>query len=228
MLWLVTGGVGSGKSAFAERWAAAHGREAIKLACPAWPNGNGRFEDEIAVSEENAKAANWTTAPADHGLAERLRRINLRSNPFRASSRVVVVDSLSGWLRREVEETRKLFPRAEAPSPPRRGRRRKPVETEEVFLRRAALLEKALGEVVEELLSFDGSRIVVTEEAAAGLADDPWERWYVRQLAYANRRLGEASDGIHRLSFGIATEIKGTMIRERGTNRDENLYPNRG
>lgn len=262
MLWIVIGGVGSGKSAFAEQWARKHGREAVKLACPAWPDLPSAAESPGSIAESPGGAAaaaasdaparpemeqaarpaaadrrsafaageeapKWITVPADQALAERLNRINLRSNPFRASGRVIVVDSLSGWLRQEVAEAQRLFPRPEAAVPPRRGRRKKPSETDEIFRKRTAKLEEALREVVAAVLGFEGRRIVVTEETPAGLLGDPWERWYVRELAEANRRLVAASDGVYRMTAGIATEIAG-MKRKRGTVDDENLYPNRG
>jgi adenosylcobinamide kinase/adenosylcobinamide-phosphate guanylyltransferase len=190
MLWIVTGGIGSGKSAFAEAWAAAHGREAIKLACPPWPGACGAGEEGEAAGSANR--GRRTLLPADRALAERLNRINLLSNPFRASDRVVIVDSLSGWLRQAVEEIRSVSPE----------------ETEETFRLRTAKLEAALREVVGALLGFEGRLLVVTEDTPGGLARDPWERWYLRELSSANRRLSDACDGLHHLVAGVATELK--------------------
>ncbi|CAM3836032.1 bifunctional adenosylcobinamide kinase/adenosylcobinamide-phosphate guanylyltransferase [Cohnella lubricantis] len=226
MLWIVTGGVGSGKSAFAEALARTHGREAIKLVCPAWPDSEitgvaPELNDPVSRDESNEM-----TLPADHTLAERLNLINLRSNPFRANQRIIVVDSLSGWLRQEIEEMRKLFPPPEAAALPRRGRPRKPAETSEVFRKRTRKLEASLQSVIAALLSFEGKRIVVTEETPAGLVRDPWERWYLRELSKANLRLASACDKLYRLTAGFAEELKGTMMK-RGTYHDENLYPNR-
>lgn len=228
MLWVVTGGVGSGKSAFANAWAKSLGREAIKLVCPVWPESEGSgTKPEASIPGSGGEENGGTvTLPADHTLAEQLNRINLRSNPFRASGRIIVVDSLSGWLRQEIAEMQKLFPKPEKPTLPRRGRPSKPAETDELFRKRTAKLEASLQEVVRALLDFEGKRIVVTEETPAGLVRDPWERWYLHKLAAANVALGSACDGLYRLTAGVATELKGTKMK-RGTNHDENLYPNR-
>lgn len=226
MLWIVTGGVGSGKSAFAEAWARAHGREAIKLVCPAWPYSDiSGFAPEKDVPL-GGDEPDWIRLPADRALADTLNRINLRSNPFRADRRVVVVDSLSGWLRQEIEEIRKPYPAPEAQKRSKRGVPGVMPETEELFRERTAKLEASLREVVTALLDFLGKRIVVTEETPAGLARDPWERWYLRELSKANLQLASACDGMYRMTAGIAAEIKGTKMK-RGILKDENLYPNR-
>lgn len=233
MLWMVTGGVGSGKSAFARRWAAAHGREAILLTCPPWPAGSGEAreipDDENEDENEYGKKARWMRIAADRALAEKLNKINLQSNPFRASARVVVLDGLSGWLRAEIAAVRGagLAPGGRgSPASLRRGRLLGREEAEARFARAATALETRLSDALAALRDFDGIRVVVTEEPAAGLATDPWERWYASRLAYANRTLAEASDGMHRLTAGLATEIKGQRMK-RGTSHHENLYPNR-
>jgi adenosyl cobinamide kinase/adenosyl cobinamide phosphate guanylyltransferase len=148
----------------------------------------------------------WHERPADSSLAATLNRINRESNIFRADRRVLVVDSLSGWLRDYLLRARQAGcdpggPEDWAASP--------------------------LQEVTAALLSFQGKRIVVSEEASAGLAEDPWERRYAWELAAAIRRLAEESHAVYRLTAGFAAELKGHRVN-RGRTKDENLYPNRG
>jgi len=220
MLWIVTGGVGCGKSAFAERWAAAHGREAIRLICPPWPSDEQapdeaphRFrEPKERPQPHGGEAVTWTTFPADRLLTDRLNRINLQTNPFRADRKVVLLDSLSGWLRREVADARREGEDLDAGGSD--------------FRRRQGRLEASVGRLLQALLDFQGRRIVVTEQASAGLAADPWERWFVRALAEANRTLVERCDGMHLLVSGMALEWKGVRTK-RGNTSDENIYPER-
>ncbi|MDG0808744.1 bifunctional adenosylcobinamide kinase/adenosylcobinamide-phosphate guanylyltransferase [Cohnella rhizosphaerae] len=201
MLLLVTGGTGSGKSAYARRLAESLGREAIGFTCPAWPSpGACPTEDAVAASGATAsgtladakQAAGrrgfaWTQLPADDACAQALIRVNLDSNPYRAERRALVLDSLSGWLRHRVLQI-----------DPREGNE--------------GQAAAATGELLGALLEFEGVVIVVTEEAAAGLVPDPRERTYMRLLAESNRRLAAASHTIYRLSFGIAEAIRGERI----------------
>lgn len=201
MLLLVTGGTGSGKSAYARRLAESLGREAIGFTCPAWPMPGDRLTDDaIAASDTPAARAladakhaagrrgfAWTQLPADGACAQALMRVNLDSNPYRAERRALVLDSLSGWLRHRVL--------AALPGEGDEGQ-----------------AAAATGELLGALLEFEGIVIVVTEEAAAGLVPDPRERTYMKLLAESNRRLAAASHTIYRLSFGFAEAIRGERI----------------
>ncbi|MBB6633718.1 bifunctional adenosylcobinamide kinase/adenosylcobinamide-phosphate guanylyltransferase [Cohnella thailandensis] len=228
MLWMVTGGVGCGKSAYAEKWATTLGREAILLSCPAWPNGRDGDPDargSVPPKPEGDKIS-WMSWKADDKLSERLDQINLKSNPFRADSRVIVLDSLSGWLRKAIYEARKEPVLAAPADPPKRGRRRKLPETEEVFKLRTDKVGKEFRRVVDALLRYHGRRIIVTEQPSLGLEADPWERWFAGELAAANRRLAERSTELRLLVSGVAMEI-GSARTKRGNRYDEDLYPNR-
>ena len=94
MLWLVIGGIACGKSAFADELALAVGREGIRLSCPSFPGG----EAAIPVLSDSPGFYR-TRSEADETLPGKIEAINMESNFFRAERRVVVVDSLSGWLR---------------------------------------------------------------------------------------------------------------------------------
>jgi len=194
VLWLITGALGSGKSAFAHELAASLGREGVLLGCPPFPDG-GNAESGPPKSRNERFA--WSYSRADASLPAKIDAVNLESNLFRSERRILVLDSLSGWLRG-------LF------------------ETEAHAARSP---EEACSETVSALLGFEGKAIVVTEEAAAGLAIGARERQYAYLLAAANRSLLEASACAYRMTAGMATEVKGYRLK-RGAAEDEDLYAN--
>ncbi|MBO9598132.1 MAG: bifunctional adenosylcobinamide kinase/adenosylcobinamide-phosphate guanylyltransferase [Cohnella sp.] len=98
MLWLITGGIASGKSRFAEHLAASLGREGIYLSCETFPG----YAAKLPRTGQSPSFP-WLHAEADATLAMKLRSINEESNLYRAERRVLVVDSLSGWLRRAMK-----------------------------------------------------------------------------------------------------------------------------
>ncbi|MFD0671577.1 bifunctional adenosylcobinamide kinase/adenosylcobinamide-phosphate guanylyltransferase [Cohnella sp. GCM10027633] len=204
MLWLITGGIASGKTQFARRLAASVGKEGIRMGCAAFPApvGDDAGTLDSRASDRSGSAFQWLHAEADASLAAKLRSVNRESNPFLADRRVLVVDSLSGWLRGAIGEARTAD---------------------------AAALEsqvaEAFGEVMDELLSYQGRLIVVAEEPAAGLHMDAWTQWYAFRLAGAIRALSERSRAVYRLTAGIATEVKGYRVN-REDYEDENLYKN--
>lgn len=199
MLWLVTGGVCSGKSAFAKELAHTVGREGIRLSCPSFPewNADGRqdvMDDRIDFT--------WNHSEADKSLAYKLNAINLESNIFRADRRVLVVDSLSGWLRGLIHREALDDGGWEDH------------------------VGNAWEEVLQAILSFQGKMIVVTEDVTAGYTMNRKEREYTYRLATANRQFMEASTSLYRMTAGIASELKGYRL-QRGNIKDENIYSDR-
>ncbi|MEK0316372.1 bifunctional adenosylcobinamide kinase/adenosylcobinamide-phosphate guanylyltransferase [Cohnella sp. 56] len=148
----------------------------------------------------------WTHIEANADCALALNRINMDSNPYRAERRALVLDSLSGWLRQQVAAASMDMKRDDQTLCEHRE------EQGGHDGRQAANPKAAAEELLRALLEFEGIVIVVTEEAVAGLASDPWERLYIRLLAEANRRLADASHAIYRMSFGIATAIRGERL----------------
>lgn len=185
MLWLVTGGIGCGKSEFAEELASSLGREAIRLSCPSFPNYSA-----IEQLEEDVQADfSWTHSDADETLAKKLNAINLESNIFRADRRVIVIDSLSGWLRG-------LFLRIQAEMP-----------------ESGARIEAEWQEVLTAILSYQGRMVVITEDIVAGLSMSSRELTFTYKLAEANRILLKASHVVYRMTAGMATEVKGYRLK---------------
>ncbi|OXS53890.1 hypothetical protein B1A99_28755 [Cohnella sp. CIP 111063] len=221
MLWLVIGGIGCGKSAFADELGLAVGREGIRLSCPSFPLG----EPPIVPGETGESRFYKTRSEADETLPGKINAINLESNFFRAERRVVVVDSLSGWLRasfaRSAGRGKGVGFKAEQTTEvngaePGRGTEIDGAGIEAVRWR----------ETIDAILAFEGRIIVVTEEPAAGLNPSPGELEYARRLAEANRELLQASRSVYRMTAGMAMELKGYRMKERSS-RNENIHADR-
>ncbi|WP_147423848.1 bifunctional adenosylcobinamide kinase/adenosylcobinamide-phosphate guanylyltransferase [Cohnella endophytica] len=189
MLWTITGGIGSGKSVFAEELARTVGHEGIRLSCSPFP-GNENRTDSLACSSRNDASFLWAESDADDMLANKLNSINLESNIFRADRRVLLLDSLSGWLRG-------LYYRIDDRQPEAEDR-----------------IEAAWEQALKAIFSFEGKLIVVTEEAFGGLSVSARELSYARRLSKANRRLTEESKVFYRMTSGMATEVKGYRINQ--------------
>lgn len=194
MLWLIIGGIASGKSLFAERLAESVGRAGIRMHDLHGPASRRQVAAKAGSAEETPSRDKngfaWLRTEADASLASKLRAVNRESNPFRAD-RVVVVDSLSGWLRAR-------FMDAAAAGMP----------TDAI----PAGIDPAFEELLDELLAFQGKLIVVSEEPSLGLFRDAWTEAYAYRLAGAQRRLSERSRKTYRLIAGIATEVKGYRV----------------
>jgi len=186
MLWMITGEAGSGKSAFADELAASLGREGVRLGCPPFP-GVGQIWSRQGIGGE--PRFSWAYSDADAALAAKIDAANLESNLLRAERRILVVDSLSGWLRE------RFLDEASAGRPEER-----------------ANAEAALNGVLDALLAFEGKAIVVTEETRVGLFPSDRELDYVYLLAAAGRRLAEAGARVYRMTAGIASEAKGYRL----------------
>lgn len=133
-----------------------------------------------------------TLSEADGTLPDKIDAINLESN-FRAERRVVVVDSLSGWLRAS-------FARSAAQG-----------TDDDAIGFDAAKWERT----IQAILAFEGKIIAVTEEPGTGLAPSVRELEYAGRLADANRVLLRASHAVYRVTAGMAVELKGYRIQER-------------
>jgi len=85
---LVLGGARSGKSAYAERLAAASGREVVYIATA--QAGDGEMAQRIALHRQQ-RPSQWQTVEEPLALAKALRA-------WRSAQRVVLVDCLTLWL----------------------------------------------------------------------------------------------------------------------------------
>jgi adenosylcobinamide kinase / adenosylcobinamide-phosphate guanylyltransferase len=203
MLLLIMGGMASGKSTYAAEWALSLGHEAIRLSCPPFPDEG--ITEPLPAPENKREGFAWMEMAADRDLASSLQLINRQSNIYRAETRVLIIDSLSGWLRGWASRAKETGWGPGAPEPD---------------------VGDSLRAVLSALLSFEGKRIVITEEVMLGLAADPWDRWYAAELSAAVRLLAEKSHSVYRLTAGMAAEVKGHRVK-RGIPKHEPIYTDR-
>ncbi len=90
MITLVLGGARSGKSAFAERLAAASGRPVVYVAT-ATSGGDADFAERIRIHRER-RPADWATAEPGAGLVAFLEQDASRS------ASTLLIDSLGTWV----------------------------------------------------------------------------------------------------------------------------------
>lgn len=179
MLMMVTGGIGSGKTDFALRYAAGLGREGIYIATRE-PNG------EAERSAPNGFL--WKVMHAGLELPHVIDQINRESNIYRAQRRVVVVDSIASWL---YEEYRHL------------SRIHALVSTLE------AELSARAEAMIEAVMSFQGMIVIVSNELYGGWDDPlPEKSAFFHTAAAVNRRLAAECAELFLLTSGIPVELK--------------------
>lgn len=189
-LILITGGVRSGKSDFAERCAAQfaaphHGGVAYVATAQVW-------DEELAARvarHRAARPAGWRTIEAPYRLVEGI------SQALEEGASVVLVDSIDFWV------SNRLL-------------REEPVAGDRLDPARLAALETALLDEVAELVALHrrparAYLILVTLEAGMGVVPPyPLGRAFRDLLGRVNRALAAAADSVYLLVVGLPLEIK--------------------
>lgn len=177
-LWFVTGGARSGKSSYAERLAAATGRDVVYIATME------PLDEELVRRVEAhraARPAGWHTVEAPLDPAAAL----LSADP----GRCVLIDCLSLWV------GNRMGPLGEEPGP-------------DDLARLEAELETEVARLVEAVWSREGEAIVVTNEVGSGLVPPyPLGRAYRDVLGRVNQRVSAAADRAWLLVSGRALEL---------------------
>ncbi len=188
MVIMVTGGARSGKSLFAESYASCLGAEGICVATAQAADETMRRDAERMRARRAASPFSWTTKEEPLHLVELIRQINLESNIFRAEKRIILVDSLSAWLRN-------LF----------------------AFYgheRAYDAVSSKIDECVDVLKEFQGTIIAVTEETGGRpLREEPSERMYRDLAGMMNQRVAAISAKLFLLTAGIPVELKSRQFR---------------
>jgi len=189
-LILITGGVRSGKSDFAERCAAQlatphHGGVAYVATAQVW-------DEELAARiarHRAARPAGWRTIEAPYRLVEGI------SQALEEGASVVLVDSIDFWV------SNRLL-------------REEPVAGDRLDPARLAALEAVLLDEVAELVALHrrparAHLILVTLEAGMGVVPPyPLGRAFRDLLGRVNRALAAAADSVYLLVVGLPLEIK--------------------
>lgn len=181
-LWLITGGVRSGKSRLASRLARESGERVTVIATA--EAGDAEMAGRIAAHRE-ARPAAWTTVEEPLALAAALGAVE-------RSEECVVIDCLTLWLANLLV---KAWPDGEdAP--------RGALELErEVGDEVAALLACAAAR--------DGLTIVVSNEVGSGIVPaDARSRLYEDVLGAANSSVAAAAERVYLCVAGQAVELK--------------------
>lgn len=184
-LVLVTGGVRSGKSAFAERFVASRGGSGVAYVATARV-----WDDEMAARVARHRAqrpASWHTVEAplqlDDGVAQALAR-----------QRVVLVDSLDFWVSNRLLEAN-------------------PVDGERLVPAQVEALEAALvGEVAllaQRVRRAGACAVLVTLEAGMGVVPPyPLGRAFRDLLGRVNTTVAAQADYVYLMVAGLPVDVK--------------------
>jgi adenosylcobinamide kinase/adenosylcobinamide-phosphate guanylyltransferase len=203
---LVTGGVRSGKSAFAERYAArlagAAGEVVYVATARVW---DGEMARRVA-RHQKSRPATWHTveAPTDPGAA--------LARPPAATARVVVVDSVDFWVSNRLLDA-------------------DPVHGEQIDHHRLAALEQALLADVEGFTAppparapqaqGDRTLLLVTLEAGLGVVPpSPLGRAFRDLLGRVNQALAASAVEVYLMVAGLPVDVA-RLSRETGLSLDE-------
>jgi adenosylcobinamide kinase/adenosylcobinamide-phosphate guanylyltransferase len=182
---LVTGGVRSGKSAFAEaraRRLAAAGEEVVYVATARiWDE---EMADRVA-RHRATRPASWATVEAPLDLAGAL------ATPPASAAAVVLVDSVDLWISNRLLEA-------------------DPVDGDQVDRHQLATLEDALlGEVTAVTRAGPGRLILVTLEAGSGVVPpSPLGRAFRDLLGRVNQALAAGAEEVYFLVAGLPVDVK--------------------
>ncbi|USG63350.1 bifunctional adenosylcobinamide kinase/adenosylcobinamide-phosphate guanylyltransferase [Brevibacillus ruminantium] len=182
MIALITGGVRSGKSRFATRYAAHLGQQGIFVAT-AVP-----FDDEMTERvrchqrEREQSAFYWKNVEKPYDLSE-FFHVWRRDSEHNAKQTVVLVDCLTVWLSN-------WLLRYENDQPSQN-------------------VTKKIDELVGAIQDFPGTLLLVTNEVGYGLVPEYALGRYFRDLAgILNQRMATISDQVFLVTAGIPLEVK--------------------
>jgi len=182
MVVMVTGGARSGKSTFAERYAAHLGKRGIYLATS--PVFDEELSQRVAMHQARRKNSSfpWETIEEPYDLAEKLQELAKRPDVL-AGETVLLVDCLilwlSNWLVRD-----ELQPDL-------------------------VLLLQKVTELQQVISSFPGTLLLVTNEVGYGIVPEyALGRMFRDAAGMMNQRVAEVSEQVFLVTAGIPLEIK--------------------
>lgn len=182
MVVLVTGGARSGKSTFAEKYAAHLGSRGIYIATS--PVFDEELEERVRLHQQRREqsAFTWMTVEEPYELTGILQELRSRTDLW-DSGTVVLVDCLILWLSNWL-----LY------------------HEEEDAMER--LLAK-IGELQEALRDFPGTILLVTNEVGYGIVPDyPLGRVFRDMAGMMNQHVAAESDQVFLVTAGIPVELK--------------------
>ncbi|MDP4095503.1 bifunctional adenosylcobinamide kinase/adenosylcobinamide-phosphate guanylyltransferase [Paenibacillus sp. P96] len=184
MLIMVTGGLGTGKTRFALSMAARLAREGIYISSPGRTAAVGIPAEGLVLPSSYHRISTDREMP----LPNVLEHLNMESNIFRADRRMVIVDSVTGWIGSEFG-TGPLEPA---------DRRRLEVKAERLS---------------DKLLSYQGMLLVITNELSPMLYPSEEEALFARLVTRLNMEIAERADRVYHLISGLPVELKERSFR---------------
>lgn len=182
MIVLVTGGARSGKSTFAERYAAHLGKRGIYIATS--PVFDEELKQRVKLHQARRESSpfRWETVEEPFQLAEKLTELGARPD-VKDGRTVLLIDCLilwlSNWLVREEEH----------PS------------VEQLLVQIAALQEV--------IRTFPGTLLLVTNEVGYGVVpDNPLGRVFRDVAGIMNQRIAQECEQVFLVTAGIPVEMK--------------------
>jgi len=181
---LVFGGARSGKSAQAERLAAAAGKPVIYIATAAV--GDDEMAARIALHRQQRSThyAEWETVEEQLALGDAIARVSRPDN-------VVLVDCLTVWLSNLLFSENKEYPEV--------GRIEAPARFAEERARFLQALSQAQGDVV-----------LVSNEVGMGIVPQgAISRWFVDEAGRLNQAVAAICERVQFVAAGLPLELKG-------------------
>jgi adenosyl cobinamide kinase/adenosyl cobinamide phosphate guanylyltransferase len=179
---MVTGGFGTGKTRFALSIAARLAREGIYISAP------GQLADGASGVPELPPSYHRISVDEEMPLPNVLEHLNLESNVFRADRRIIIVDSVTGWLSGEFGS-----------GPLQQAERRR--------------LELKAERLSDKLLNYQGMLLVITNEVYPMLHPGEKEALFGRLISRLNMEMAARADKVFRLTAGLAVELKERSFR---------------
>ena len=178
---LVFGGARSGKSAYAERLAAASGKEVVYIATAR--AGDGEMTSRIAQHRRQRPAA-WLTVEEPLALADAVLR-------YSAPQRLVLVDCLTLWLSNLMFSGATEFP-----------------EVGEIAL--PALFHAQRRQLLDALERVDGDLVLVSNEVGMGIVPyGAISRSFTDESGRLNQAVAAACDHVVLIAAGLPLVLKG-------------------
>ncbi|RNB80843.1 bifunctional adenosylcobinamide kinase/adenosylcobinamide-phosphate guanylyltransferase [Brevibacillus panacihumi] len=182
MVVMVTGGARSGKSTFAERYAAHLGKRGVYVATS--PVFDEELSERVAMHQARREISSfpWETIEEPYDLTGKLEELAQRPDVL-AGETVLLVDCLilwlSNWLVRDEQQHDLAF-----------------------------LLQK-VSELRQVISSFPGTLLLVTNEVGYGIVPEyALGRIFRDAAGMMNQRVAEASEQVFLVTAGIPQEIK--------------------
>lgn len=199
MIALVTGGARSGKSAFAEKYAAHLGREGIYIAT------SQSFDEEMKQRIERHRIRrshsgfSWTTVEEPHELGSILLGYGTEAD-VQAGNKVILVDCLTLWLTNWLLLTDKEDSIVGVPY--------------------------EIDALVDVLSAYSGHVILVTNEVGSGIVPPhPLGREFRDLAGWMNQRVAQVCEQVFFVTAGIPIELKSLEFKLPNKSKGKDQEP---